>query len=161
MIAGFFRRGGRGPIPNAAGLVFVVATVVVCVSLFLPWSSEEEFFFGDTYERVVTGFSGWGWLSAAACLIAISVALVVAGQLFGHSVLGMRVSSRVLGVAAIGAGAVELAGNIMVLSVKPESISAYSYALVPQGHGLGLLLATGAGGLMIASGLLLLAPASG
>jgi len=156
MVSGIPRRSfGSSASKGRAGLL-ALATIVLFIALFLPWWSTKDFS-GHTHLLVSTGFSGWGWLSVAACL----VTLVVAARIFVVQMapglpLGKRLDSRIAAWASVASGVVELLGNVLFISAAPKTRLSVSFGEVSEGRGVGLTMAMVAGGVIIASGLLLL-----
>jgi hypothetical protein len=140
-------------------MLLAVATVVLFIALFLPWWSVRAFLFGRTYLLVSTGFSGWGWLSVAACLVTliVTVRLFVVPQAAKRLRLGQRLDSRMAAWAAVAAGVAELLGNALFsAAARKTNVIAVGIGLVVKGRGLGLTMAMVAGAAIVASGLLLL-----
>jgi hypothetical protein len=143
---------------RAGQVLFAVASVVLFIALFLPWWSVRVFR-GLTYLSVSTGVSGWGWLSAAACLVTLIVAarLFVVPQVARGLPVGKRLDSRIAAWVSVTAGVAELLGNVLFIAAVPRTWLAASFGQVAKGRGVGLTMAMVAGGVIIASGLLLLA----
>ena len=132
-----------------AGSAFLaMATVLLVVAYCLPWWSV-------TYEggwltnRTVTtyGFSGWGWLSFAAGLVALALTVRIASR--------KRLDKRLLAWATFVAGLAELLGNALFTVMATKTEIFISVALVAT-RGIGLTIAMVAGGMLIVSGLLML-----
>ena len=133
-------------------MLLVSATVALLVALCLPWWSLRMQVFQDRWLRVSPAFSGWGWLSFAAWLVALTMTLrlVVIGWSYGN-----RPHNRGAACVIVIAGAAELLGNVMFIVSAPKTevfVSAGQFA----SYGAGLIIAIVAGVMLVASGLLML-----
>ena len=135
---------------RAGNALLVMATIALIVAFCLPWWSvnfradHSPNVFGTTY-----GFSGWGWLSFVATLVALALTtrLIVAR--------GKLLDKRMLAWATLAAGVAELLGNALFNVMAPKTevfIGAERLAT----RGVGLTIATMAGVVLIVSGLLML-----
>jgi hypothetical protein len=125
-------------------------------AFFLPWQSltrESTVFVHPTV--VNDGFSGWGWLSFAAALVA--TALVVRLVTAKGTLLGAHLDSRMLACITVAAGLTELLGNVLFIATAPKTEIFISAGQV-AGRRVGLDIAMVAGVVLIASGLLMFAP---
>jgi hypothetical protein len=137
---------------RAGNALLVMATIALIVAFCLPWWSvnyradHSPNTFGTTY-----GFSGWGWLSFAAGMVALALTtrLMVAR--------GTWLDKRMLAWATVAAGVAELVGNTLFIITAPKTeilIGAERSRFVSRG--VGITIAMVAGVLLVASGLLML-----
>ena len=135
---------------RAGNALLVMATIALIVAFCLPWWSvnyradHSPNTFGTTY-----GFSGWGWLSFAAGMVALALTtrLMVAR--------GTWLDKRMLAWATVAAGVAELVGNTLFIITAPKTeilIGAERFVT----RGVGLTAATVAGVVLVISGLVLL-----
>jgi hypothetical protein len=105
---------------------------------------------GHTYLTGSNGFSGWGWLSFAAGMVALALTtrLIVAW--------GRWLDRRMLAWLTVAAGVAELLGNALFIGMAPKTEIFIGVGQVAT-RGVGLTIATVAGVVLIASGLLMLA----
>ncbi len=137
-------------------MLLVLATAGLMAAFFLPWQSltrESTVFVHPTV--VNDGFSGWGWLSFAAALVA--TALVVRLVTAKGTLLGADLDSRMLACITVAAGLTELLGNVLFIATAPKTEIFISAGQV-AGRRVGLDIAMVAGVVLIASGLLMFAP---
>jgi hypothetical protein len=132
-----------------------MATVALMAPFFLPWWSltREGIVFVHPTE-VNDGFSGWGWLSFAAGLVAL--ALVVRLVIAKGTPLGTRLDSRKLAWTTVTAGVAELVGNMLFIATAPKTEVFIGAGQVAT-RGLGLDIAMVAGVVLVVSVLLMLA----
>ena len=71
---------------RAGAVLLVTATIALLVALCLPWWALRMQVFQDRWVTVSPAFSGWGWLSFAAWLVALTMTLrlVVVGWPHGN-----------------------------------------------------------------------------
>jgi hypothetical protein len=140
---------------RAGNALLVTATIALIVAFCLPWWSV-NYRGGDhspnTF-RTTYGFSGWGWLSFAAGMVALALTtrLMVAR--------GTWLDKRMLAWATVAAGVAELVGNTLFIITAPKTeilIGAERFVT----RGVGLTTATVAGVVLVASGLLMLVSAN-
>ena len=149
------RQSASGSVVTAAragAVLLVIATIALLVALCLPWWSLRMQVFQDRWVTVSPAFSGWGWLSFAAWLVALTMTLrlVVVGWPYGN-----RSHNRGAAWVIVTAGAAELLGNVMFIVSAPKTevfVSAGQFA----SYGAGLIVAIVAGVMLVASGLLML-----
>jgi hypothetical protein len=143
---------------RAGEVLLAVASVVLFIALFLPWWSVRVFR-GFTYLSVSTGFSGWGWLSVAACLVTLIVTarIFVVPRVATGLPLGKRLDSRMTACVSVAAGVTELLGNVLFIAAAPKTnLISVGLGLIVKGRGAGLTMAMVAGGVIIVGGLRLL-----
>jgi hypothetical protein len=143
---------------RAGQVLFAVASVALFIALFLPWWSVRVFR-GFTYLSVSTGFSGWGWLSVAACLatLVVTARIFVLPQMGRVLPVGKRLDSRMTACVSVAAGVTELLGNVLFIAAAPKTnLISGGLGLIVKGRGVGLTMAMVAGAVIIVSGLLLL-----
>ena len=99
-------------------------------------------------------FSGWGWLSFAAGLVAL--ALVVRLVIAKGISLGVHLDSRMLASTTVAAGLAELLGNMLFIAAAPKT-EIFIGAGQGATRGVGLDIAMVAGIVLTASGLLMFA----
>jgi hypothetical protein len=108
-----------------AGVAFLtMATAGLIAAFFLPWWSLWISTYGGRerpYVVASTGFSGWGWLSFAAGLVAL--ALVVRLVIAKGTLPGAHLDSRMLAGITVAAGLAELLGNMLYIAAAPKSLS--------------------------------------
>jgi len=141
-----------------AGVAFLtMATAGLIAAFFLPWWSLWISPYGGRerpYVAASTGFSGWGWLSFAAGLVAL--ALVVRLAIAKGTSLDAHLDSRMLAGITVAAGLAELLGNMLYIAAAPKTeifIGAGQGATRRVGLDIGMV----AGVVLIVSGLLMFA----
>jgi len=137
---------------RAGNALLVTATIALIVGFCLPWWSVRAWVTPRaprTYLTVSTGFSGWGWLSFVAALVALALTtrLMVAR--------GTRLDKRMLGWATVAAGVAELLGSALFIITAPKTEILLDAGRVAS-RGVGLTIAIVAGVVLVASGLLML-----
>ena len=135
---------------RAGNALLVMATIAPIVAFCLPWWSVN--FRADhspNVFRTTYGFSGWGWLSFVAALVAIALTtrLMVAR--------GTRLDKRMLAWITVAVGVAELLGNVLFIVMAPKTEIFLGGGRVAT-RGVGLTIAIVAGGMVIVSGLLML-----
>jgi hypothetical protein len=151
------RQSASGSVVTAAragAVLLVSATVALLVALSLPWWSLRMQLFQHRWLRVSPAFSGWGWLSFAAWLVALTMTLrfvVIAGP------YGNRPHNRGAAWVIVTAGGTELLGNVMFIVSAPKT-EVFASAGQFASYGAGLIIAIVAGVILVASGLLMLTP---
>ena len=133
-------------------MLLVTGTIALFVALCLPWWSLRMQVFQERWVTVSPAFSGWGWLSFAAWLVALTMTrrLVVIGWPHGN-----RSHNRGAAWVIVIAGAAELLGNVMFIVSAPKT-EVFGSAGQFASYGAGLILAIVAGVMLVASGLLML-----
>ncbi len=106
-----------------------------------------------TYLTVSNGFAGWGWLSFAAWLVALVLAVTL--TFATRTPRGKRLDNRIVAWVTMTAGAAELLGNWLSIGTAPKTWLGGGAGEVAS-KGVGLTIATVAGAVLIASGLLML-----
>ena len=141
-----------------AGVAFLtMATAGLIAAFFLPWWSLWISTYGGRerpYVVASTGFSGWGWLSFAAGLVAL--ALVVRLVIAKGTLPGAHLDSWMLAGITVAAGLAELLGNMLYIAAAPKTeifIGAGQGATRRVGLDIGMV----AGVVLIVSGLLMFA----
>jgi len=139
---------------RAGVALLTMAAAALMAACFLPWWSLWISPYGGRerpYVVASTGFSGWGWLSFAAGLVAL--ALVVRLVIAKGTSLDAHLDSRMLAGITVAAGLAELLGNMLYIAAAPKT-----EVLIGTGQGasrgVGLNIAMVAGVVLIASGLL-------
>jgi hypothetical protein len=140
---------------RAGFALLVLATAGLMAAFFLPWWSltREDIVF--VHPTVLNdGFSGWGWLSFAAGLVALALVarLVIAKGIS----LGVHLDSRMLAGFTVAAGLAEFLGNMLFIAAAPKT-EVFIGASQVVSRGVGLDIAMVAGIVLIASGLLMFA----
>lgn len=141
---------------RAGNALLVMGTIGLIVAFCLPWWSLRVFPYAsrNSYLLVSHGFSGWGWLSVAAGLVAL--ALTVRLTVTKGAVPGTKARSRTLGWATMVAGAAEFAGNALFINTAPKT-EIFIGAGQGATRGVGLTIATVAGAVIVVSGLFMVA----
>jgi hypothetical protein len=136
---------------RAGNALLVMATIALIVAFCLPWWSlgVSPWGSGNSYVLVSSGFTGWGWLSLVAGLLALALTtrLVLAR--------GTWLDKRMLALVTVVAGGVELLGNALFIAAARKTLIAIGEGQFAS-RGAGLNIATVAGSVLVASGLLLL-----
>lgn len=144
--------------PALAGRVLLVAALVaLLVSFFLPWWSIQVIGLTHSHVSEPMNFHRWGWLSVAAWLLAIMVALrLFFPRLTSRLPMTRHLEGRTTAWVTLAAGAFELLGNALFIHAAPKTRFGVSAGVVAS-HGVGLDIAMGCGLAFLLSGLLLLA----
>ena len=105
---------------RAGVALLVLATAGLMAAFFLPWWSLAREDIVLVHPTVLNDcFSGWGWLSFAAGLVAL--ALVVRLVIAKGISLGVHLDSRMLASTTVAAGLAELLGNMLFIAAAPKT----------------------------------------
>jgi hypothetical protein len=115
------------------------AILLLFISFFLPWYTATIVFVGS---YSADGFHSWGWLSFAAWLAGLVLAIrLIRPELTSDIPLSKRLDPRALGKLMLVTGCIELIGNVLFVAAAPTG-SGDGYS---AGIGAGVVIAMIAG----------------
>lgn len=150
------------PAAARAGIALLpVATGLLLISLFLPWWSWKVVGgLHPTFSVSLDGLTSWGWLSFGAVLfvLGLTVRLFALPRLARGTLLAKAPDTSVVASLTVVAGVSVVLSSVLFIFVSIKSGgSFFTFASNFVGIGVGLIIATVAGVVLIASGLLMLA----